>query len=102
MSGARPAFGRALNLPALARSAAGEPIAVPGWPLSVQHLLGPRTVEGTHGAWLVVMSGEAIVDLPGGDFRVLKAGDALSFPAGAAATLRNVAVPAILVWHVGG
>lgn len=94
-----PVPGRALNLVALARSAAGEAVAVPGGPMDVQELLTPRSVQGATDRWVLVLRGEVIVDFPGGDFRVLRQGDALALPAGSAATLRSVAAPAILAWH---
>ncbi len=94
--------GRALNLPALARSAAGEPIDVPGSPLSVQQLVRPRESSGAAARWVLVMSGEVIVDFPAGEFRVLHPGDALGLAAGMTATLRSVATPAVLVWHEQG
>lgn len=91
--------GPALNLPALAASAAGEPLAVPGGPFVVQELRARSAMTGTGPRWLLVLSGEVIVDLPGGDFRVLRRGDALHFPEGEGATLSSVAAPAVLVWH---
>ncbi|HRQ09487.1 MAG: cupin domain-containing protein [Trueperaceae bacterium] len=91
--------GRALNLPALARSAAGEPIDVPGSPFRVQQLLVPCDSSGNAARWVMVMSGEVIVDLEAGEFRVLRPGDALDLPAGTTATLRSVATPAMLLWH---
>ncbi len=32
--------------------------------------------------WLLVLSGELIIDLPHGDFRILKVGDSLHLPTG--------------------
>lgn len=93
--------GRPLNLAALAVAGAGEPLEVPGGPLVVQELRGPYPLRADVDRWLLVLSGEVIVDLPGGDYRVLRAADALRFPAGSSASLKSVAAPAILAWHVG-
>ena len=97
----RAAPGRALNLPALASSAAGAEIKVPGEPIAVQQLLAPHDLDGSEARWLLVLSGEVIVDLALGDFRVLRQGDALAFPVGVTATLRSVSAPAVVVWHQG-
>ncbi len=99
MGAAGEPLGRGLNLAALARSAGGAPVEVPGWPVEVQSLPAPSAVAGERARWLVVLEGEVIVDLPSGAFRVLKAGDGLAFPLGVEATLRSVARPAILLWH---
>jgi len=99
VSAAGGSLGRGLNLAALARSAGGEPCEVPGWPLEAQSLVVPTAVAGDRARWLVVLEGEVIVDLPSGDFRVLKAGDGLAFPIGVEAVLRSVARPAVLLWH---
>jgi hypothetical protein len=99
MGAAEEPLGRGLNLAALARSAGGAPVEVPGWPVEVQSLSAPSAVSGERARWLAVLSGEVLVDLPSGDFRVLKAGDGLAFPLGVRATLRSVARPAVLLWH---
>jgi len=97
----KAAPGRALNLPALASSAAGAAIAVPGGPFAVQRLLAPHELDGSEERWVLVLSGEVIVDLALGAFRVLRHGDALAFPVGVTATLRSVSAPAVVVWHQG-
>ena len=48
---------------------------------------------------LVVIEGQLIVDLPGGEFRVLEAGDSLMLPAATALALQPVAGQAVLTWH---
>lgn len=93
--------GRVLNLPALASSALGEAVAVPGQPFSVQQLLAPAVLYGAVPRWLTVLRGEVIVDLPSGDFRVLRSGDGVAFAPGSQATVRSVASPALLMWHEG-
>jgi len=77
-------------------------LAVPGGPFAVQELRHPRELTPDQDGWVVALRGEVIVDLPRGDFRVLRPGDALHLPAGCPVTLRSVAAPAILVWHLGG
>lgn len=90
---------RPLHLAGLARSAAGEPIDVPGADLRVEHLTGrsgPRRVDAT---WLVVLDGRVIVDLPHGDFRVLERLDALRLPPRLPCSLLPVDGPAVIAWH---
>lgn len=71
-----------LNLIQLARSGGGLPLAVPGRPLEV-HAVPAGYAETPPGPlWLLLLSGELIVDLPFGDFRMLRPGDSLTVPAG--------------------
>jgi hypothetical protein len=66
-----------LNLLSLARSAPGQAVAVPGTGLEVLALEGPQARTLEQPLWLATLEGELIVDLPHGDFRILKAGDSL-------------------------
>jgi hypothetical protein len=66
-----------LNLLALARSAPGQAVGVPGTGLEVLALSAPQARTLQAPLWLLVLEGELIVDLPHGDFRILKAGDSL-------------------------
>lgn len=50
-------------------------------------------------ALLVVLQGQVIVDLPGGDFRVLEQGDSLTLPSLVDLALQPVAGQAVLAWH---
>lgn len=89
---------RPLNLPALARSAAGARIAVPGSDLEVQELGAKEGVTPSAPTLLAVLEGQAIVDLPGGRFHHLKPGDALQLAAGVALSVQPIAGQAILSW----
>ena len=65
-----------LNLLNLAKTEPGRAKSALAEGLSVQALTEPLTLNPTK-LWLVVLEGELIVDLPHGDFRVLKVGDSL-------------------------
>lgn len=64
-----------LHLLRLARAAPGEWVALPGGPLRVLWTRGP--VRAAQPGWLVCLSGEAVLDLPGpqGDFVRLRPGE---------------------------
>ena len=70
-----------LNLLGLAR---GNPSgsSVPGTALEVLYLSAASREELSAPWWLLVLEGELILDLPHGDFRVLKTGDSLHLSAG--------------------
>lgn len=82
--------GQPLHLPSLARTADGDAERVPGTPLAVQALTRRLETTVERALWLLVLEGELIVDLPYGDFRVLKTGDALQLDAGLAVAFEPV------------
>lgn len=75
-----PPAGDPLNLLHLARGDPGNPKAVPGTDLQVQALAEPVPLDGAP-IWLLLLEGKLIVDLPHGDFRLLKVGDSLALHA---------------------
>lgn len=90
---------RPLHLAALAHSAAGEAIEVPGADLRLQRIAEGHEPELNASMWLVVLDGRVIVDLPHGDFRVLERLDALRLPARLGCRLVPVDGAAIVAWH---
>lgn len=71
---------------------------VPGSGLSAQELRTRASRQLAHPQLLLVLEGSLVVDLPEGQFRVLKQGDSLLLPAGSQAALQPIAGQAILVW----
>lgn len=65
-----------LNLLDLAKAASGDAKSALERELWVQALQGPLTLEPAT-TWLLLLEGELIVDLPHGDFRILKVGDSV-------------------------
>ena len=65
-----------LNLLNLAKAEPGRAKSALTEGLSVQALTEPLTLNPA-GLWLLVLEGELIIDLPHGDFRVLKVGDSV-------------------------
>ena len=65
-----------LNLLNLAKAEPGRAKSALAHGLSVQALAEPWIVD-TEKLWLLVLTGELIIDLPHGDFRVLKVGDSI-------------------------
>jgi len=65
-----------LNLLHLAKAEPGTPKDALARDLSVQALVEPLTLTPAE-LWLLLLEGELIVDLPHGDFRVLKVGDSV-------------------------
>ncbi len=65
-----------LNLLNLARAESGRAKSVLAHGLSVQALTTPLVLAPVR-LWLLVLGGELIIDLPHGDFRVLKVGDSV-------------------------
>lgn len=53
--------------------------------------------EGADGAWLVLLEGHLLVDLPFGDFRELHPGHALEIPGDVAVTLDPVEPSVVLI-----
>lgn len=88
--------GQPLNLPGLAGTGEGKPVEVPGAPLAVQSVTEPCALETDRPQWLLVLEGELIVDLPHGDFRILRVGDALRLGAGIPVRLQPLD-PVVLV-----
>lgn len=72
---------------------------MPGTDLEVQALAERTLLEPGANCLLLVNEGRLIVDLPGGEFRVLEAGDSLMLPAATELALQPVAGQAVLTWH---
>ena len=68
-----------LNLIHLAKGSATAS-QVPGTNLEVLSIRKPQEFMLQNSLWLLVLDGELIIDLPFGDFRVLKNGDSLHLP----------------------
>ena len=69
-----------LNLLHLAKTEPGVPKDALIKDFTVQALITPQTLSSAS-LWLLVLEGELIIDLPHGDFRVLKVGDSLELHA---------------------
>lgn len=67
---------QALNLVTLAKSNP-QGSTVPGTELEVAVIGEKKDLELKGDLWLLVLSGELIIDLPHGDFRILKVGQCL-------------------------
>ena len=67
---------QALNLVTLAKSNP-KGSTVPGTDLEVAVISDKKDLELERDLWLLVLSGELIIDLPHGDFRILKEGQCL-------------------------
>ncbi len=76
----------------LLRLAKGNPTgsSVPGTRLEALYLTEAAKHRLNEPWWLLVLEGELIVDLPHGDFRVLKVGDSLHLGAGLSVGLEPV------------
>ena len=68
-----------VGLAALAKSNP-EGAALPGTSLSVRMVKDKQAFKLEQDTWLLVLEGELIVDLPFGDFRILKQGESLHLP----------------------
>ncbi len=88
--------GHPLNLSGLAGTNQGQPVKVPGTALSVQSVTERVQFTPQTPQWFLVLEGELIIDLPYGDFRILKTGDFLRLAADTSAHLEPVA-PVILI-----
>lgn len=84
----------ALNLLQLAKAAGLA--QVPGTPLMVMLLNESWAEQLEQGLWLLVISGELIVDLPHGDFRLLASGDCLHLEAGIAVSYKPLEETVVL------
>jgi hypothetical protein len=86
-----------LNLLTLARTGGGSGQVVPGTRFEVT-LIDKRAKERlSYDRWLLLLSGELIIDLPHGDFRILHAGDSLHLPEGLDVAYQPVE-PAVVLW----
>jgi hypothetical protein len=70
-----------LNILSLARSS-DKAAGLPNTNLEVLSLVKKQTFMLEYNTWLLVLEGELIIDLPFGDFRVLKVGDSLQLAKG--------------------
>lgn len=90
-------FERALNLISLARTGAGAAQAVPGTSFEVSLVEERTDLQLNEERWLLLLSGELIIDLPHGDFRILQAGDSLRLPDGLDLACQPVQ-PSTVLW----
>lgn len=81
----------------MAKSSLGSAKTVPGTALSVLALQQAQQDTRQTSCWLSVLEGELIIDLPHGDFRLLKVGDCLTLPAGVPFTLNPVELVVVLL-----
>jgi hypothetical protein len=70
-----------LNVLSLARSS-DKASSIPNTNLELLALRKAQHLTLEHNLWLLVLEGELIIDLPFGDFRVLKVGDSLQLAKG--------------------
>ncbi len=70
-----------LNVLSLARSS-DKASSIPNTNLELLALRKTQQVTLENNLWLLVLEGELIIDLPFGDFRVLKVGDSLQLAKG--------------------
>ncbi len=71
---------------------------MPGTNLETQSLVERLHVPLEEATVVLLLSGQVVVDLPGGAFRVLDAGHSLVLAAGAQVQLQPIGGPAVLVW----
>lgn len=91
------ATGRPLNLLALARGAPGRHQAVPGDALEVLAVAESGSHPALSGRWMLLLSGDLLVDLPYGDFRQLGPGDRLALPKDVVPSLKPLAASVLLL-----
>lgn len=65
-----------LNLKNLAKASSSEAV-ISGTGMQVEQISTKRKLEPTTNLWLLVLEGELIIDLPHGDFRILRKNDSL-------------------------
>jgi hypothetical protein len=70
-----------LNVLSLARSS-DKPSSIPNTSLELLALRKIQHITLDKNLWILVLEGELIIDLPFGDFRVLKVGDSLQLAKG--------------------
>lgn len=90
-----------LNLIALAKSDPGRDVLVPGTAFEVLAVRERLERRLDRDAWLVVLEGRLIVDLPFGDFRIIGNGEALALPAGTEAAYVPVEPTVVMVDATG-
>ena len=76
-----------IHLAALAKSKP-EGALLPGTALEVGIINEAERLELKADLWLLILEGELIIDLPFGDFRVLKEGDCISLDKGLAVSFQ--------------
>ena len=90
-----------LNLKSLAKTAADVLETIPGTDFSISLMRDPSDTTLEDDVWLLVLEGELIIDLPYGDFRILRTGDSVHL-------LKDVPVSyqpqkdTIVLWHSSG
>jgi hypothetical protein len=94
-----PSVPQVLNLINLAKGSSSAS-NVPGTGLEVLVIREPRALNPKSDLWLLVLEGELIIDLPFGDFRVLKNSDSLNIPADTVVKFQPVEDTTIL-WVMG-
>lgn len=92
----QPVTTEPLNLLNLARAALGDLRPVLGTPFMVQALRERREETLERALWLLALEGELILDLPHGDFRHLRRGDAVALEAGLTLTLTPLGEAVVL------
>lgn len=80
----RPEAPQALHLIRLAQGSPGQWVALPGGALRVLALTARLDAQQAHG-WMVCLRGEAVLDLPDGDFVRLRPGEGFELRAAWAA-----------------
>ncbi len=88
-----------LNLINLAKGSSSAS-SVLGTQLEVLVIQKPRELKLDKSLWLLVLEGELIIDLPFGDFRVLKDSDSLHIPEHTTIKLQPVK-DTIILWQNG-
>ncbi len=83
------AIAEVLNLKNLAKASGGEAV-IGGTGMQVEQITVKRRLEPSTNLWLLVLEGELIIDLPHGDFRILRKNDSLKLAKDTQATLNPV------------
>lgn len=87
---------QALHLARLAQASPGAWVALPGGALRVLALPG-KVTGPAGGGWLTCVTGEALLDLPGGEFVRLRAAESYRVPADAPWTALPVRAGTVLL-----
>lgn len=93
------AVGPVVGVLGLATAAGEAGTALPGRAWVAARLDRRVAWELARARWLLALDGSAIVDLPHGDFRMLRQGEALELPAGLAVSVQPVGDAVALLWH---
>ncbi|ADV68338.1 hypothetical protein [Deinococcus maricopensis] len=88
-----------LHLVRLAQATPDTRVALPGSAALAALHVTRKTPDAPSGAWYVLLDGELVLDLPGGQFAHLRAGETYFVPDGAACTLTPVGAATILTIH---